>query len=95
MSFTVYVYWNAFLGFHGPPVRGASFDQVTYGPKGTPPTYTPLQSTPQQSAESNKFFVVRNVASGDVRCVGYHPDTRERRESVFSIGNGATRTIVV
>jgi hypothetical protein len=94
MSFTVYVWWNDFLGFHGPPVRGASFDSVTYGAKGTPPTFTPLRATPVGTA-GNGFFVERGVAAGDVRCVGYHPDTRERRESIFSIANGATREIVV
>jgi hypothetical protein len=93
--FRVTVFWNAFLGFHGPPVRSARFDKITYVDK--TPNYTPLRVLPVvTSIEGNVFDVERDTPPvGNVRCVGRHPDTGEERASEFTIANGANRTIVV
>ena len=92
--FTIILYWNAFLGFHGPPVKGATFDAVTYN--GKTPTYTRLQATVRPgSNDGNIFDVERQVAFGNVRYFGYHPETHERREGQISINNGETKTCVV
>jgi len=89
-AFTVRVYWNAFLGFWGPPVTAATFDQITYD--GKTPIYTRLVSTAQPG--SNIFNVERYSAFGNVRCIGYHPVTREQRAAEFAINNGESKTIV-
>jgi hypothetical protein len=94
MMFTIILYWNAFLGFHGPPVRGATFDAITYD--GKTPIYTPVQFTARQGLnEGNIFDVQRNSGFGNVGYFGYHPDTHERREGQVAINNGETKTCVV
>jgi hypothetical protein len=90
--FTVRIYWNAFVGFWGPPVRGATFDAITYD--GKKPIYTRLVATVRPVGEGNIFDVERQSAFGNVRCIGFHPDTREQRASEFAINNGEFKTIV-
>lgn len=92
--FTIILYWNAFAGFHGPPVTGATFDAVTYD--GKTPIYTRLRATVRQGLnEGNIFDVERDSAFGNVRYFGFHPVTHERREGQISINNGQALTCVV
>lgn len=94
MSFTVALYWNDFLGFHGPPVTGATFEAITYPGNGKTPVYTPLTAS-STGVSGNIFNVEREAAYGEVRYTGWHPTTRENRVNTARADNGGGYTWVV
>lgn len=90
---TLILFWNNFLGFHGPPVTEASFEAVIF-PRGKTPEFVPLTAR-ARGDDRNIFDIERQSAFGTVRFTGSHPETRERRTGEVGINNGETKTVVV
>jgi hypothetical protein len=95
--FRIRLYWNAGLGFWGPPVLGATFDSVRW--RGKDPIFHRLlilPTPPDENPAGNIFSVEITNPGPDLRYIGIHPQTREEREGWIKMpASGRTITALV